>query len=54
MAKECDPQALRLVVKRILPAVKAIEEPKIAQHAIEVVLKEPEWMRLESTRTSNH
>jgi hypothetical protein len=29
-----------------LPAIKAFEEPKIAQHAIEVVLKEPEWIKL--------
>ena len=46
MAKEGDPQALRLVVERILPAMKTFEEPKTAQHAIEVVLKEPEWMKL--------
>jgi hypothetical protein len=47
MAKQGDPQALRLVVERILPAMKAFEEPKISQHAIEVVLKDPEWMKLE-------
>jgi hypothetical protein len=41
MAKDGDPQALRLVVERILPAIKAFEEPKAATHAIEVVLKTP-------------
>jgi hypothetical protein len=46
MAKDGDPQALRLVVERILPAIKAFEEPKLVSHAIEVVLKKPEWMKL--------
>jgi hypothetical protein len=48
MAQQGDPQALRLVVERILPAMKAFEEPKIRQHALEVVLKEPEWMKLKA------
>jgi hypothetical protein len=42
MAKDGDPQALRLVVERILPAIKAFEEPEPVSHAIEVVLKKPE------------
>ena len=46
MAKDGDPQAMKLVVERILPVMKTFEEPKTAQHAIEVVLKEPEWLEL--------
>ena len=46
LAKDGDTQALRLVVERILPAIKAFEEPKAISHAIEIVLKKPEWMKL--------
>jgi hypothetical protein len=44
MAKDGDQQALRLVVERILPTIKAFEEPETMRHAIEVTLKTPEWM----------
>jgi hypothetical protein len=47
MAKDGDPQALRLVVERILPAIKVFEEPKAVSHAIEVTLKKREWMKLD-------
>ena len=46
MAKDGDPQALRLVVERILPVMKAFEEPRQVSHNIEVVLREPEWLKL--------
>ena len=46
MAREGDAQALRLVVERILPVVKAFEEPKQVSHNIEVVLREPDWLKL--------
>jgi hypothetical protein len=46
MAKDGDPQALRLVVERILPVMKAFEESKQVSHNIEVVLREPDWLKL--------
>lgn len=45
-AKEGDVQCIRLVVERILPIVKAFEEPRRIEHAIEVVLKQPGWLML--------
>jgi hypothetical protein len=46
LAKDGDPQALRLVVERILPVMKAFEQPKQVSHNIEVVLREPDWLKL--------
>ena len=43
-AKEGDVQCIRLVVERILPVMKAFEEPKRVEHAVEVVLRRPDWL----------
>jgi hypothetical protein len=43
-AKEGDVQCIRLVVERILPVIKAFEEPKRIEHALEIILKRPDWL----------
>jgi hypothetical protein len=48
MAKGGDTQAIKLVVERILPVMKAFEEPKKMPHQIEVTLRTPEWLLLEN------
>jgi Family of unknown function (DUF5681) len=48
MAKGGDTQAIKLVVERILPVMKAFEEPKKMPHQIEVTLKQPAWLQLEN------
>jgi hypothetical protein len=45
-AKEGDVQCIRLVVERILPIVKAFEEPRRIEHAIEICLKQPGWLQI--------
>ncbi len=36
---------IRLVVERILPVAKAFEEKSI-NHAVEIILREPEWLKI--------
>jgi hypothetical protein len=45
-AKEGEVTAIKLVVERILPILKAFEEPKQVMHNIEVVLKQPDWLQI--------
>lgn len=44
-AKEGDMTVIRLVVERILPVAKAFEEKSI-NHAVEIILREPEWLKI--------
>ena len=45
-AKEGDVQAIRLVVERILPVIKAFEEPKRVEHEVEIILRQPDWLQI--------